>query len=98
MKHERQLSASAIDDALYKFYRKSLDFKYSGNDRAAYIAETANYAMHYYIGTARAGTDFLKAFINLSDCRMTTAIKKCIKANAGTYDDAIRAIKQYLKI
>lgn len=98
MKAEKEVSAYTIDNALYKAYRKSLDYKYSGDRRTAYIAITVNYALNWYISTARASVQFLKAFVNLSDCRMNTLFKKCIKADTGTEADAIREIKKYLKV
>ena len=98
MKKDILLSAYAIDNALYLLYRKSLDFNFSEDPASAYIATIANYGLHYYIQTGRASTEFLKAFINLTDCRMNTAIKKCIKADARTEADAIRVFKAYLKV
>ena len=49
MKKDILLSAYAIDNALYLLYRKSLDFKFSEDPAAAYIATIANYGLHYYI-------------------------------------------------
>lgn len=98
MKAEKEVSAYTIDNALYKAYRKSLDYKYSGDQRASYVAITVNYALNWYISTARASVQFLKAFVNLSDCRMRNLYKKCIAADAGTEVDAIKAIKAYMKV
>lgn len=98
MKAEKEVSAYTIDNALYKAYRKSLDFKYSGDRRTAYVAMTVNYALHYYVNTGRASVPFLRALVNLSDCRMNTLFKKCIKADTGTEADAIQEIKKYLKV
>lgn len=98
MKTEKEVSAFTIDNALYKAYRKSLDYKYSGDRRTAYVAMTVNYALHYYVNTGRASVPFLKAFVNLSDCRMRNLYKKCIAADAGTEVDAIKAIKAYMKV
>lgn len=98
MKAEKEVSAFTIDNALYKAYRKSLDYKYCGDQRTAYVAMTVNYALHYYVNTGRASVPFLKAFVNLSDCSMNTLFKKCIKADTGTEADAIREIKKYLKV
>ena len=41
---------------------------------------------------------FLKAFVNLSDYRMNTLIKKCVAADAGTESDCIKVVKKYLKV
>lgn len=98
MKAEKEVSAFTIDNALYKAYRKSLDYKYCGDERAAYIAVTVNNAIHWYVGTGRAYPAFLKALVNLSEFRMRNLYKKCIAADAGTEVDAIKAIKAYMKV
>ena len=84
MKKEIIVSAHSTDEALYRFYRISLDFKYNGVQREAYIASVVNSTMNCYVSTGRASLIFMKIFVNLSKCRMTTIYKKCIKADAGT--------------
>ena len=100
MKKEIIISAKSIDDQLYNLYLISLDFRYSEetSQRAAYVAKVANDTIHWYIGSGRASTTFLKAFVNLSKCRLNTLIKKCIAADAGCEDEAIKVIKKYLKV
>ena len=100
MKKEIIVSAKSIDGQLYNLYLISLDFRYSEetSQRAAYVAKVANDTIHWYIGTARAGMPFLKAFVNLSKHRLRTLIKKCIAADAGCEDEAIKVIKKYLKV
>ena len=100
MKKEIIVSAKSIDDQLYNLYLISLDFMYSGEatPRTAYVAKVANETIHWYIGTARASADFLKVFVNLSKHRLRTLIKKCIAADAGCEDEAIKVIKKYLKV
>ena len=100
MKKEIEVSAKTIDDQLYNLYLISLDFRYSeeATQRTAYVAKVANDTIHWYIGTGRAGMPFLKAFVNLSKHRLRTLIKKCIAADAGCEDEAIKVIKKYLKI
>lgn len=98
MKKEIIVGAKSIDDQLWNLYRVSLDYKYSGDQRAAYIAMTANYTVHWWVGTGRASTPFLKAFVNLSKHRLRALIKKCIAADAGCEDEAIKVIKKYLKV
>lgn len=98
MKKEIIVSAKSIDDQLWNLYRVSLDYKYSGDQRAAYVAMTANGTVQWWIRTGRASTPFLKAFVNLSKHRLNTLVKKCIAADAGCEDEAIKVIKKYLKI
>ena len=100
MKKEIEVSAKTIDDQLYNLYLISLDFRYSEetSQRAAYVAKVANDTIHWYIGTARAGMPFLKAFVNLSKHRLRTLIKKCVAADAGTELDAINVVKAYMKV
>ena len=100
MKKEIVVSAKSIDDQLYNLYLISLDFRYSEetSQRAAYVAKVANDTIHWYIGSGRASTPFLKTFVNLSKHRLRTLIKKCIAADAGTEMDAIKAIKAYMKV
>ena len=100
MKKEIVVSAKSIDDQLYNLYLISLDFRYSEetSQRAAYVAKVANDTIHWYIGSGRASTPFLKAFVNLSKHRLRTLIKKCIAADAGTEMDVIKAIKAYMKV
>lgn len=98
-KYETVLAtATNIENALYKAYRVSESYKYDENMRVRYIAVTVGNALNWYIRTARANTDFLKAFVNLSDCRMKNLFKKCIKADTGTEVEAIKVIKQYMKV
>lgn len=100
MKKEIVVSAKSIDDQLYNLYLISLDFIYSeeATQRTAYVAKVANDTIHWYIGSGRASTPFLKAFVNLSKHRLRTLIKKCIAADAGCEDEAIKVIKKYLKV
>ena len=91
-------TATNIENALYKAYRVSESYKYAESVRVRYIAVTVGNALNWYIHTARANTDFLKAFVNLSDCRMKNLFKKCIKADTGTEVEAIKVIKQYMKV
>ena len=100
MKKEIIVSAKSIDDQLYNLYLISLDFRYSeeATQRTAYVAKVANDAIHWYIGTGRAGMPFLKAFVNLSKHRLRTLIKKCVAADAGTELDAINVVKAYMKV
>jgi len=91
-------TATNVENALYKAYRTAESYKYDDNARVRYIAVTVGNALNWYIRTARANTDFLKAFVNLSDCRMKNLFKKCIKADTGTEVEAIKAIKTYLKV
>jgi hypothetical protein len=95
---EITVSAKSIDDALYNAYRASLDYKYSGDERATYIAVVVNNAIHWYVSTGRAYPAFLKALVNLSKCRMRNMYKKCIAADTGTEVDAIKVIKAYMKV
>ena len=98
-KYETVLATSNnVENALYKTYRVSESYKYDDNMRVRYIAVTVGNALNWYIRTARANTDFLKAFVNLSDCRMKNLFKKCIKADTGTEVEAIKVIKQYMKV
>ena len=98
-KYETVLAtATNVENALYKAYRTAESYKYDGNVRVRYIAVTVGNALNWYIRTARANTDFLKAFVNLSDCRMKNLFKKCIKADTGTEVEAIKVIKAYMKV
>ena len=91
-------TATNVENALYRAYRVSESYKYDDNMRVRYIAVTVGNALNWYIRTARANTDFLKAFVNLSDCRMKNMFRKCIKADTGTEVEAIKVIKQYMKV
>ena len=98
-KYETVLAtATNVENALYKAYRTAESYKYDDSMRVRYIAVTVGNALNWYIRTARANTDFLKAFVNLSDCRMKNMFRKCIKADTGTEVEAIKVIKQYMKV
>ena len=98
-KYETVLAtATNVENALYKAYRTAESHKYDDSMRVRYIAVTVGNALNWYIRTARANTDFLKAFVNLSDCRMKNLFKKCIKADTGTEVEAIKVIKAYMKV
>ena len=91
-------TANNVESALYRAYRAGESYKYAENVRERYIAVTVGNALNWYIRTARANTDFLKAFVNLSECRMKNLFKKCIKADTGTEVEAIKCIKAYMKV
>ena len=91
-------TANNIENALYKAYRTAESYKYDDNARVRYIAVTVGNALNWWINTGRADRDFMKAFVNLSDCRMKNLFKKCIKADTGTEVEAIKAIKAYMKV
>ena len=91
-------TATTIENALYKAYRTAESYKYDDSMRVRYIAVTVGNALNWYIRTARANTDFLKAFVNLSECRMKNLFQKCIKADTGTEVEAIKVIKAYMKV
>ena len=91
-------TANNVESALYRAYRVSDSYKYDDNLRVRYIALTVGNALNWYIRTARANTDFLKAFVNLSECRMKNMFQKCIKADTGTEVEAIKVIKAYMKV
>ena len=98
-KYETVLAtATNVENALYKAYRTAESYKYDDSMRVRYIAVTVGNALNWYIRTARANTDFLKAFVNLSDCRMKNLFRKCIKADTGTEVEAIKVIKAYMKV
>ena len=98
-KYETVLAtATNVENALYKAYRTAESYKYDDSMRVRYIAVTVGNALNWYIRTARANTDFLKAFVNLSDCRMKNMFRKCIKADTGTEVEAIKVIKAYMKV
>ena len=98
-KYETVLAtATNVENALYKAYRTAESYKYDDSMRVRYIAVTVGNALNWYIRTARANTDFLKAFVNLSDCRMKNLFQKCIKADTGTEVEAIKVIKAYMKV
>lgn len=98
MAKEISVSALSTDEALYRFYRISLDFEYNGVQRESYIASVVNSTMNWYISTGRASLEFMKIFVNLSKCRMATIFKKCIKADARTEQEVITIIRKYFKI
>ena len=91
-------TATTIENALYKAYRTAESFKYDSDVKVRLYACTVNNALNWWINTGRADRDFMKAFVNLSDCRMKNLFKKCIKADTGTEVEAIKAIKAYLKV
>jgi len=98
-KYETVLATAAnIENALYKAYRVSESYKYDSDVKVRLYACTVNNALNWYIRTARANTDFLKAFVNLSDCRMRNLFKKCIAEKTGCEVNAIKVIKAYMKV
>jgi len=98
-KYETVLAtATNIENALYKAYRVSESYKYDSDVKVRLYACTVNNALNWYIRTARANTDFLKAFVNLSDCRMRNLFKKCIAEKTGCEVNAIKVIKAYMKV
>ena len=98
-KYETVLAtATTIENALYKAYRTAESYKYDDSMRVRYIAVTVGNALNWWINTGRADRDFMKAFVNLSDCRMRNLFKKCIAEKTGCEVNAIKAIKAYLKV
>lgn len=98
-KYETVLAtATNIESALYKAYRTAESYKYDSDVKVRLYACTVNNALNWWINTGRADRDFMKAFVNLSDCRMKNMFRKCIKADTGTEVEAIKIIKQYMKV
>ena len=98
-KYETVLAtATNIESALYRAYRTAESYKYDSDVKVRLYACTVNNALNWWINTGRADRDFMKAFVNLSDCRMRNLFKKCIKADTGTEVEAIKAIKAYMKV
>ena len=95
---EKPVGALTIEEALYRAYRAGEAYKYDGNARVRLYACTVNNALNWWINTGRANHDFLKAFVNLSDCRMRNLFKKCIAEKTGCEVNAIKIIKAYLKV
>ena len=81
-----------IDDLIFRLFKASV---------AAYDEEKCRCPqwgydnLEWYISTARASLDFLRACEALSDRRMVTLIRK---ASFGCAEDGIAAAKKYLKI
>ena len=91
-------TATNIESALYKAYRTAESYKYDDNVRVRLYACTVNNALNWWINTGRADRDFMKAFVNLSECRMRNLFKRCIEAQTGCEVDAIKEIKKYMKV
>ena len=83
-----RISRNAIDEALFSLEKASWKYGRSGKNAAEGVA--------WYVNTARATTDFLKEFINLSSRRMNTLAEKIAKY--GTTEDVIAVTKKYLKV
>ena len=98
-KYETVLAtATNVENALYKAYMVSESYKYDDNATVRLYACTVNNALNWWINTGRADRDFMKAFVNLSDCRMRNLFKKCIAEKTGCEVNAIKVIKQYMKV
>lgn len=98
-KYETVLATAAnIESALYKAYRTAESYKYDSDVKVRLYACTVNNALNWWINTGRADRDFMKAFVNLSDCRMRNLFKKCIAEKTGCEVNAIKVIKAYLKL
>ena len=91
-------TATNVENALYKAYRTAESYKYDSDVKVRLYACTVNNALNWWINTGRADRDFMKAFVNLSDCRMKNLFQKCIKADTGTEVEAIKVIKAYMKV
>jgi len=92
------VTATNIENALYKAYRAAESYKYDSDTKVRLYACTVNNALNWWINTGRADRDFMKAFVNLSDCRMRNLFKKCIAEKTGCEVNAIKVIKQYMKV
>ena len=98
-KYETVLAtATNIENALYKAYRTAESYKYDSDVKVRLYACTVNNALNWWINTGRADRDFMKAFVNLSDCRMRNLFKKCIAEKTGCEVNAIKVIKAYMKV
>ena len=83
-----RISRTAIDEALFSLEKASWQYGQRGKNAAEGVA--------WYVNTARATTDFLTAFINLSSYRMNTLAEKIAKC--GTAEDVVAVTKKYLKV
>ena len=83
-----RISRTAIDNAIFSLEKALRKYGRSGRNAAESVA--------WYVNTARATTDFLTAFINLSSYRMNTLAGKIAKC--GTAEDIVAVTKKYLKV
>ena len=83
-----RISRTAIDEALFSLEKALWQHGRSGKNAFEGVV--------WYISTARATTDFLNAFINLSSYRMNTLAGKIAKC--GTAEDVVAVTKKYLKV
>lgn len=87
------MSYTKIQDALWDV--RTAIYKVLGNTIAT---DRALDALQWYIATGRASTEFLAAFCDTSKRQKTTIAKRLIEGASKSTEDAIKSVKQYLKI
>lgn len=83
-----RISRTAIDNAIFSLEKALQKYGRSGKNAVEGVA--------WYVNTARATTDFLNAFVNLSTYRMNKLAEKIAKC--GTTVDVITVTKKYMKV
>ena len=94
MQEEKQVSSTEIDYALWNF-RKLCVQKESEN--SSNHAVNVYHAISWYVGTARASTEWVRLFINLPNSRLETLIKRALGAKDTSIEGMIKVINRYLK-
>ena len=100
---EKQVSATATDQAIWEFEQAILKAfpkwqTESEFSRAEYYQRALLSAVQRYIYTARASTEFLRAFINLSSARMLTLARRCWASEDKSDKGITDTIKRYLRL
>ena len=94
MQAEKQVSSTEIDYALWNFRKLCIKTELENSSKPAM---NVYYAISWYVGTARASTEWIRLFINLNDSRLSTLIKRALSATDTSIEGMIKAINKYLK-
>ena len=100
---EKQVSTTTTDQAIWEFEQATLktfpewqtEAEFS---RAEYYQREMLSAVQRYIYTARASTEFLRVFINLSSARMLTLARRCWASEDKSDKGITDTIKRYLRL
>jgi hypothetical protein len=93
MSEEKQVSYTAIEQALWDFRKLCIKTELENSSKPAM---NVYYAISWYVGTARASTEWIRLFINLPDPRLSTLIKRALSATDTSIEGMIQVINKYL--
>lgn len=89
---EKSVNMETINEAFFQMYEMCRKMEYSGYDYALW----AYNALVRYIGTGRAGVDYVSKFINLEPEQVREMVLKAMSRKDLSDDGLMKSMNRYL--